>query len=96
MDFIDLLEVVVKETKPDFGKFNKPTSLDDTFEESEIGLDSLDMALVTTVMGEIYKVPVKVLDSARNIRTVRELKDFVENNGERIPETLEEAQGFIE
>lgn len=96
LNFIDLLEVVVKETKPEFSQFKKPKLLDTPFSEEATGLDSLDMALVITVMGEIYKVPVKILDEARDIRTVRHLKEFVETHGTRIPESLEEAKGFIE
>ena len=54
------------------------------------------MALVITVMGEVYQVPMNVLDKASDMRTVRDMKEFMEKHGERIPKTLEEAEGYIE
>ena len=96
MDFLDLLEAVVRETKPDFSKFSKPKSLSADLSEDRTGLDSLDMALVITVMGEIYQVPMDVLDKASDMRTVQDMKDFMEKHGKRIPGTLEEAEGYIE
>jgi acyl carrier protein len=96
MDFLDLLEIVVRETKPDFSKFKKPTNLDSPLSEEDTGLDSLDIALVITVIGEIYQVPMAALDKARDIRTTRDVLDLVEREGERIPETIEEAKGYIE
>ena len=96
MDFLDLLEAVVRETKPDFSKFKKPKSLSSDLSEERTGLDSLDMALVITVMGEVYQVPMDVLDKASDMRTVRDMKEFMEKHGKRIPETLEEAAGYIE
>ena len=96
MDFLDLLEAVVRETKPDFSKFHKPQSLSVELSEDVTGLDSLDMSLVMIVVGEIYQVPVDVLDRAGDMRTVSDMKEFMEANGNRIPETLAEAKGYIE
>lgn len=96
MNFIDLLALVVRNTKPDHGKFVRPETLDTPLSEEATGLDSLDMALVITVMGEIYKVPMEVIDRARGIETVADLQAFVEANGTRWPDSLDEAAGYIE
>lgn len=96
MNFIDLLEVVVRETKTDHSKFVPPKDLSASLAEGDTGLDSLDMTLALIVLGEVYQVPMKTLDHAGSFETALDLKSFLETQGERQPQTLEEAKGYIE
>ena len=57
MDFIELFDACVKETKPRLDKYTTPTSLDTTLKEEDIGLDSLDLTLSLILVMDVYGIP---------------------------------------
>lgn len=95
MNFIDLLELVVRENSADPERRRKPMGMDDPFAEESAGLDSLDRALLFTLMGEVYDVPREIVDSAPGIETPRKLEKFLELHAGRVPQTLDQAKEWL-
>ena len=95
MYFIDLLELVARENATEPEKRRRPMSMDAPLTEELVGLDSLDLALLFTLMGEIYDIPQEVVDAARGLDTPRKLRDFLEANAGRVPQSLDQAKHWL-
>ena len=95
MDFIDLLELVVRENATEPERLRRPKSMDTPLTEGSVGMDSLDLALLFTLMGEIYAVPNEIVDSASGIDTPRKLRDFLEAHAGRVPQSLDQAKEWL-
>ncbi|MCE6958087.1 hypothetical protein LAZ40_03325 [Cereibacter sphaeroides] len=96
MDFLDLFDIVAKQTILQPRKYIRPQSCATGFTEDAIGLDSLDRVMTLTLLGEIYAVPPDVLDRAPRIDTIGDLKALLEREGLRIPGTVEEARNYLQ
>ena len=57
MDFIELFDACVIETNPRPDKYTKPTSLETSLSEEDIGLDSLGVTLTMVLLMEVYGIP---------------------------------------
>ena len=53
MDFIELFDACVRETKLHLDDYTKPTTLDISLKEEDIGLDSLDVTLTLVLISDI-------------------------------------------
>ena len=69
--------------------------MDTPLSEENAGMDSLDLALLFTLMGGIYAVPNEIVDSAAGIDTPRKLKDFLEGHAWRVPQSLDQAKEWL-
>jgi len=58
MNFIELFDAVVHECKPTLGDYKKPESMD--VELSDLGLDSLDFALIFMTLGDMHGIPEEI------------------------------------
>lgn len=94
MDFLKLFDHAVREAKPILDGYETPTSLD--VEIGDLGVDSLDVVMILTILGDVYEVTEDVMDRDLNISTVGALQSFLTEKGGRVPATLEEAEGWME
>ena len=84
MDFIELFDACVLETNPRPEKYTKPTSLETKLSEEDIGLDSLDVALIMVLLMDIYgipesedfNVPMESLSAMHEYMQANKTKDF--------------------
>lgn len=81
MDFVELFDAVVRETKPILDNYVKPESLD--AELASLGLDSLDYALIFALLGDIFGIPETVADNPPELITLQDAKDFIDEHKQR-------------
>ena len=83
--FLELFNAVVKIAKPFHDEAPDLEALDVKFADTTI--DSLDMLVIIMYLGEIFDISE---ESAKDLRvpTVRDLYDFIKENGKRFPEDL--------
>ena len=98
MDFIELFNKLSESQKAIREDYCPVSSLDDPIATEHTGLDSLDVALVYSILGDLYGVPNK-LENSWPFSTLGELKKFVEANGSRKPDeefsSVDEALGDV-
>lgn len=94
MDFLKLFDEIVREAKPMLDEYKKPDSLDTSI--ADIGVDSLDVVMILTLLGEIYEVTEEVMDRELDITTIGSLEVFLKEKGGRQPASLEEALEWME
>lgn len=75
MDFIELFDAVVRECKPILDGYTKPESMDAKL--ANLGLDSLDFALIFMTLGDMHGIPEEIVDSPPNLETLQDAKDFI-------------------
>ena len=95
MDFIELFDACVQETKPRLDTYTKPTTLDTTLKEEDIGLDSLDIVLTFVLLFEIYGIP-ETEDFNVPTESLRHVRDYMWEHKTRdfytVKEAMEEVQ----
>jgi hypothetical protein len=94
MDFIELFDACVQETKPRLDKYTKPKSLDVTLKEEDIGLDSLDVTLTFVMLFEIYGIP-ETEDFNVPTESLRHVRDYMWENKQRDFDTVEAAMEAV-
>lgn len=94
MDFIELFDACVRDHKPRLDKYTKPTSLDVTLAEEDIGLDSLDVTLTFVLLFEIYGIP-ETEDFNVPTESLRHVRDYMWENKSRDFDTVEAAMGIV-
>lgn len=89
MDFIEVFNTVVKAHELDVDE----TRLIQSYAQTpiEVGLDSLDMVMVTTVLADAYGIVDDSLLDTPSVQTIGDLRNFVENNKTKEPSSLEEV-----
>jgi acyl carrier protein len=93
MDFIELFDAVVRECKPMLDDYTKPASMGD--ELGNLGLDSLDYALIFMTLGDMHGIPEEIADSPPKLTTLQDAKDFIDEHKSRSFESVEEAMGAV-
>jgi acyl carrier protein len=89
MDFIEVFNTILKAHDLDVDETRLIQSYDQT--PIEVGLDSLDMVMVTTVLADIYGISESAPLDTPSVQTVSDLRDFVNNNKTKQPSSLEEV-----
>jgi acyl carrier protein len=89
MDFIELFDAVVRECKPTLHDYAKPDSMDAVL--TDLGLDSLDYALIFMTFGDMHGIPEEVADSPPKLTTLQDAKDFIDEHKVKTFESVEEA-----
>lgn len=92
IDFIELVNQVVRVAKPASPDFNNVKSLTDPLKEC--GIDSLDWLIVMIYLCEIYGIPEETGKEFYPL-TIQELYDLLMQHKTREPATLEEALSYI-
>lgn len=96
MDFIDLLEFVVREAHKEPDVFRRPQDMDCSLDEANTGLNELEQVLLVVLMGQIYGVSDEIVDAAPVFDTPRKLRDFLETHAARIPRSLEQTKEWLD
>ena len=89
MDFIEVFNTILKAHDLDVDETRLIQSYDQT--PIEVGLDSLDMVMVTTVLADIYGISESAPLDTPSVQTVSDLRDFVNSNKTKQPSSLEEV-----
>ena len=95
MDFIDLLEFVVREASVEPDAFRRPESMDSPLAVENTGLNDLEQVLLVVLMGEIYDIPPEIVDAAPAFDTPRSFRDFLETHASRIPRTPDQTKEWL-
>lgn len=93
MDFIELFDAVVRQCKPMLDGYEKPDSMD--AELGNLGLDSLDYALILMTLGDMYGIPEDVADSPPKLETLQDAKDFIDEHKVKTFESVDEAMRAV-
>lgn len=93
MNFIDLFDAVVHECKPMIDDYVKPDSMDAVL--TDLGLDSLDYALIFMTLGDMHGIPEEVADSPPKLETLQDAKDFIDEHKVKTFESVAEAMGAV-
>lgn len=93
MNFLDLFDAVVRECKPMLDDYTKPTSMGEGL--ADLGLDSLDYALIFMMLGDMHGIPEEIADSPPKLETLQDAKDFIDEHKLRTFESVEEAMGTV-
>ena len=93
MDFIELFDAVVRECKPMLGEYTKPTSMDAELEN--LGIDSLDYALIFMTLGDMHGIPEEIADSPPELTTLQDAKDFIDEHKVKTFESVGEAMEAV-
>ena len=93
MDFIDLFDAVVRECKPTLDDYVKPDSMDAVL--ADLGLDSLDYALIFMTLGDMYGIPEEIADSPPELTTLQDAKDFIDEHKVKTFESVDEAMRAV-
>jgi acyl carrier protein len=88
LNFIELFNRVVDLAKPAFAEKSYASSLEDNLKD--VGVDSLDVILLSIYFGDIYGIE-EVVMKGMEVKTLGDLKEFVEQHATRKPQTVEEA-----
>lgn len=94
MDFLELFDACVRDTKPRLDKYTTPTSLDVTLKEEDIGLDSLDVTLTLVLMSDIYGIP-ETEDFSIPVTSLRAVRDYMLANKNKDFDSVEAAMESI-
>jgi len=94
MDFLELFDACVRETKPRLDKYTKPKSLDVTLKEEDIGLDSLDVTLTLVLISDIYGIP-EADDFNIPVGSLREVRDYMLENKNKDFDSIEAAMESV-
>jgi hypothetical protein len=94
MDFIELFDACVQETKPRLDKYTKPKSLDVTLKEEDIGLDSLDVTLTLVMLSDIYGLP-ETEDFNIPVTSLRAVRDYMLENKKQDFDSVEAAMESV-
>lgn len=92
INFIELVNHVVRVAKPSRPDFNEVKELSNTLKEC--GIDSLDWLIVMIYLCEIYGIPEAIGKEFYPI-TIHDLHDLLMHHKTREPETIEEALSYI-
>lgn len=93
MDFLELFDAVVRDSKLVLDGYTKPTSMDDKL--ADLGLDSLDFVMVFMLLGDIHGIPEKVADNPPELITLQDAKDFIDQHKTREFATVAEAMWAV-
>jgi acyl carrier protein len=93
MDFIELFDAVVRDCKPTLDDYIKPKSMDDKLED--LGLDSLDFALIFMTLGDMHGIPDEIADSPPKLNTMQGAKDFIDEHKVKTFDSVEAAMGAV-
>ncbi len=93
MNFIELFDAVVHECKPTLGDYKKPESMD--VELSDLGLDSLDFALIFMTLGDMHGIPEEIGDNPPDLTTLQSAKDFIDEHKIKTFDSMEEVMEAI-
>ena len=94
MDFLELFDACVQETKPRLDKYTKPKSLDVTLKEEDIGLDSLDVTLTLVMLSDIYGLP-ETDDFNIPVTSLRAVRDYMLENKKQDFDSVEAAMESV-
>lgn len=92
INFIELVNQVVRVAKPSRPDFNEVKDLGNPLKEC--GIDSLDWLIVMIYLCEIYGIPEAIGKEFYPV-TIQELHDLIMQHKTREPETIEEALSYI-
>lgn len=84
-DFLELFNAVGRSQKPVFDNYKPADSLDTEITPDNLNLDSLDVTLVTVILGEAYDIP-QDLEPHWPTQTIRTIHDFIMEHKRRNPE----------
>ena len=93
MDKLELFNAVINKARPASNGEVKANSLDNNV--SEIGVDSLDLIMISIYFSEIYGVSEETAKTLEP-KTVREFFELYEANSTKNPQSIKEAIGNIE
>ena len=93
MDFIELFDAVVRECKPTLDDYTKPKNMD--AELANLGLDSLDFALIFMTMGDMHDIPEEIADSPPELLTLQDAEDFIYEHKVKTFDSVEEAMRSV-
>lgn len=93
MNFIDLFDAVVRESKPVLDGYVKPETMDT--ELASMGLDSLDFVMIFMMLGDMHGIPEEVADNPPELITLQDAKDFIDSHKNREFASVEEAMGAV-
>jgi acyl carrier protein len=94
MDFIELFDACVRETKLHLDDYTKPTTLDISLKEEDIGLDSLDVTLTLVLISDIYGIP-ETEDFNIPVGSLREVRDYMLENKNKDFDSVEAAMESV-
>lgn len=93
MNFLELFNEVAKLAKPAVADTLKPVT-DEQAPLKELGIDSLDLLMITVYLCEIFAIPEEIGKDLRPAN-VSDIVAFVTKNATRMPGSVEEALGLI-
>lgn len=88
LNFVELFNRVVDLAKPVSAAGSHASSLEDKF--VDLGIDSLDTIMLSIYFGDIFGVEEATMKEMQ-VRTLGDLKAFLEQHATRNPQTMEEA-----
>lgn len=89
MNFLDLFNAVARLAKPAVASELKPVT-DPTVPIKDLGIDSLDMLMITVYLCEIYGISEEVGKGLKPA-SVAEVESFVNQHKTRQPSSVQEA-----
>jgi len=93
MNFLELFDAVVRESKLVLDGYNQPTSMDDNL--ADLGLDSLDFAMLFMLLGDMHGIPEDIADSPPKLTTLQDAKDFIDEHKVRDFDTVAAAMEAV-
>jgi acyl carrier protein len=93
MNFLELFDAVVRESKLVLDGYNPPTSMDDKL--ADLGLDSLDFVMVFMLLGDMHGIPEDIADNPPELTTLQGAKDFIDEHKVREFDTVESAMEAV-
>jgi len=93
MDFLELFDAVVRESKPVLDGYVKPETMET--ELASLGLDSLDYALIFMTLGDMHGIPEEVVDNPPEVITIQDAKDFIDKHKARDFDSVKEAMEAV-
>jgi acyl carrier protein len=93
MDFLELFDAVVRDSKLVLDGYTKPTSMDDKL--ADLGLDSLDFVMVFMLLGDMHGIPEDIADNPPELVTLQEAKDFIDQHKVRDFDTVAAAMEAV-
>lgn len=93
MDFLELFDAVVRDSKLVLDGYTKPASMDDKL--ADLGLDSLDFVMVFMLLGDMHGIPEDIADNPPELTTIQEAKDFIDQHKVRDFDTVAAAMEAV-
>jgi acyl carrier protein len=93
MDFLELFDAVVRESKLVLDGYVQPTSMGDNL--ADLGLDSLDFVMVFMLLGDMHGIPEDIADNPPELTTIQEAKDFIDQHKVRDFDTVTAAMEAV-